>query len=363
MNNIEFNEPLSKHTTMHIGGCAKKFVYAHDDEQLANALADAQSENDRVFILGAGSNLLVSDDGFDGVVVKMADDSVEWTPQDDGYMLVTIGAGALFDEIVATACEKNCGGIECMSGIPGTLGGAIVQNIGAYGQEISEVFVSAQAMHKQSLETVTLTPQDLAFAYRTTALKTPNNPYVVLRATLRLPPFVAEDAGRRCIERNFARMVAQPPKTATELRHIVLKTRRSKGMCYDTDDFNTHSVGSFFVNPILSEKEAQRHNAANIIRNHKSMPMFPAENGMKLSAAWLIEQSDFTRGFIHKGAALSAYHTLAIVNRSDASCADVLELAQLIVKGVFKRFHITLSPEVVYLGKTGIEQLPISLPK
>ena len=126
MNNIEFNEPLSKHTTMHIGGCAKKFVYAHDDEQLANALADAQSENDRVFILGAGSNLLVSDEGFDGVVVKMADDSVEWTPQDDGYMLVTIGAGALFDEIVATACEKNCGGIECMIGIPGTLGGAIV---------------------------------------------------------------------------------------------------------------------------------------------------------------------------------------------------------------------------------------------
>lgn len=363
MINIQLNEPLSKHTTMHIGGNAKKFICADNDEVLANALADAQAENDPVFILGAGSNLLVCDDGFEGVVIKMTDHSVEWQAEDDGSMRVTIGAGALFDDVAEAACKQGLGGIECMSGIPGTLGGAVVQNIGAYGQEISEVFVSAQAMHRQSLETVTLTAQDMAFGYRTTALKTPDNPYIILRATLRLPPFIAEDAVRRCVERNFGRLVTQPPKSAADMRDIVLKTRRAKGMCYDRHDVNTHSVGSFFVNPILSEEEAQRHNAANIIRNQKRMPMYPAENGMKLSAAWLIEQSDFTRGFIHNGAALSAYHTLAIVNRSNASCSDVLELAQLIVKGVFKRFHITLAPEVVYLGKLGIEPLPIVFPK
>lgn len=348
---------------MHIGGAAKKFVSVRDSDELAQALSEAKSESERVFILGGGSNLLVCDEGFDGVAIKLADADMTWETDGDGSMRVTAGAGAMFDDVAAAACDRNLGGIECMSGIPGTVGGAVVQNIGAYGQEIAESFVSAQAMHRQTLETATLTADDLRFAYRTTALKTPDNPYIITQATLRLLPFSADAAMKRCAERGFGRMVSQPPKSAHEMRAMVLKTRQSKGMLYDANDVNTHSVGSFFVNPVLSEKEAQRHNAANIIRNQKPMPMHRAEGGMKLSAAWLIEQSDFTRGFIHKGAGLSAYHTLAIVNRDRAACADVLELAQIIAKGVFKRFHITLKPEVVYLGKSGIEPLPIDLPK
>lgn len=361
--NIRENENLSLHTTMKIGGSAKKFISVSSPDELVEALALAESENQRVFILGGGSNLLVSDAGFDGVVCEIAIPGIQWTTNDDGTTDVTVGAGVPFDDVARLSAMRNLSGIECMSGIPGRMGGGLVQNIGAYGQEIADVFVSAQAIHKQSFDTVTLSPKDCKFSYRHTALKTQDNPYVVTQVTLRLTPFNAEKAVQRCIERGFGRMVADAPKNADEMRQLVLKTRQTKGMCYDENDVQTHSVGSFFVNPILTEKDAQRHHAAHIIRNQKPMPMHRVEVGVKLSAAWLIEQSDFTRGFIHNGAALSAYHCLAIVNRGHASCADVLELAQLIVKGVFKRFHITLEPEVVYLSPTGIEPLPIEFPK
>lgn len=351
------NHPIAPHTTMHIGGCAKKFIVADSQQDLYDALALAEAENERVFILGAGSNLLVSDEGFDGTVIHPAFDAVQWTPQDDGSTLVTIEAGAPFDDVVAESCRRNLGGIEALSGIPGSAGGSLVQNIGAYGQEISEVFVKANAVNRKTLDPIEIYPNAMAFQYRHTSLKTPDNLLILTSIVLRLKPFDASKAIARCQKHGFARIAAENPKTAQDLRNMILKTRRAKGMCYDENDFNTHSVGSFFINPVVSEKDAQRHNAANIIKNHKPMPSFPTPNGVKLSAAWLIEQSELTKGFIHKGAALSAYHCLAIVNRQNATCADVLELSDIIRKAVFKCFRITLEPEVVYLTKTGIEHL------
>ena len=351
------NHALAPYTTMGIGGNARRFIEAESADDIVEALSMAEAENAPVFVLGAGSNLLICDAGFDGYVIHPVFKDAEWMEQEDGSVFVRIDAGAMFDDIAAESCRRNLGGIEALSGIPGSTGGSLVQNIGAYGQEISEVFISADAVDRKNRETVTLSTDDMKFAYRHTALKTHENPYIVTSVTIRLMPFDVDKAVERSAKHGFPRIAAHRPESASALRELVLETRRKKGMCYDENDVNTHSVGSFFVNPVLSEKDAQRHNAANIIKNQKPMPCFPFEGGVKLSAAWLIEQSEFNRGFIHKGAALSALHCLAIVNRDHASCTDVLELAHIVIKGVFKHFRIELKPEVIYLGEHGEEDL------
>lgn len=351
------NHRLAPHTTMHIGGPARKYIEAETKDELLEALTMAQNESLPVFILGAGSNTLISDEGFSGCVIRLLFKDVEWHEQEDGSTIVTIDAGADFDEVVSESCRRNLSGIESLSGIPGTAGGGLVQNIGAYGQEISESFVSASAIHKVTGDAVELSREQLNFSYRHTTLKTPDNALIVVSVTLRLLPFDMDAACHRCAEHGFKKIALSKPRNANELRHLILETRRSKAMCYDVDDYNTHGVGSFFVNPVVPNEEAQRLNAANILKNHKPMPSFPVEGGTKLSAAWLIENSGFTRGYNYKGAALSAHHCLAIVNRQNASCADVIEFAQEISKRVYLLFHIELSPEVVYLTSAGIEKL------
>ena len=353
------NEPLAQHTTMAIGGKAAKYVEAESLQDLIDALALAHGESMPVFILGAGSNTLIHDQGFHGYVIHPAFKQVEWMPQSDGSMLVRIDAGADFDSVVAESCLKNLAGIESLSGIPGSAGGSLVQNIGAYGQEISECFVSAQAVNIDDLSVLELQPHNMAFGYRKTALKIPDNPFVVTSVTLRLTPFDADAAARRCEKHGFKRMALTKPKTASDLRKLVLETRKSKAMCYDKDDYNTHGVGSFFVNPIVSNVEAQRLNAACIIKNQKPMPSFPAEDGKtKLSAAWLIESAGFNKGYCFKGASLSEYHCLAIVNRMNATCEDIVDFAKDIAKRVYLQFRIQLQPEVVYLTPQGIEPIP-----
>ena len=351
------NHPLAPHTTMHIGGPAKKYIEVDTQDELVDALTMARKESLPVFILGAGSNTLISDDGFLGCVIRLRFNAVEWKDQEDGSTLVTMDGGADFDAVVEESCRRNLGGIESLSGIPGTAGGSLVQNIGAYGQEISETFVSAVAIHKVTGDIVDLSRDQLGFAYRQTTLKTPDNALIVVSVTLRLKPFDMDAACKRCAEHGFKKIAMSKPQNANALRRLVLETRRSKAMCYDPNDYNTHSVGSFFVNPVVPNEEAQRLNAAHILKYHKPMPSFPADGGTKLSAAWLIENSGFTRGYGYKGAALSAQHCLAIVNRQNATCADVVEFAQDISKRVYLLFHIELTPEVVYLTPSGIEKL------
>ncbi|MBQ9817284.1 MAG: UDP-N-acetylmuramate dehydrogenase [Proteobacteria bacterium] len=353
------NYGLADHTTMGIGGKARKFVEADSVQDILDALQMAHAESVPVFILGAGSNTLIADEGFNGYVIHPAMKAVEWLPQQDGSVLVKMDAGANFDDVVAESCRRNLGGIEALSGIPGSAGGSLVQNIGAYGQEISECFVSAEAVHQNDCDVLTLRREHLAFGYRQTALKTADNPFIIVSVTLRLEPFDADKAAERCAEHGFKRMALNKPKTASELRDVVIETRRSKAMCYDRNDYNTHGVGSFFVNPVVSGVDAQRLNAASIIKNHKPMPSYPADNGMtKLSAAWLIEQAGYNKGYCFKGASLSEKHCLAIVNRQHATCSEVIEFAQDIAKRVYLQFRVELKPEVVYLTPTGIGELP-----
>ena len=360
MLHIEENMPLARLTTFGIGGKARKYAAPASVDDLIEALTLAKSENAPVFILGAGSNTLINDDGFNGYVIHPMMQGVEYQTEADGSTLVTIEAGALFDEVVIESCRRNLGGIESLSGIPGSAGGSLVQNIGAYGQEISECFVKAKAVRLDDLEICELTAADMAFAYRSTSLKAAAPSHIILSFSLRLHPYDADAAAERCSAHGFRQIALHKPQNAMALRELVIETRRSKAMCYDAADFNTHGVGSFFVNPIVSSEDAQRFNAASAIKYQKSIPSFPTEDGrVKLSAAWLIEKSGFNKGYCYKGASLSEKHCLAIVNRQNATAADIIEFANGIASYVYMAFRVELKPEVVYLGQNAIIPLPI----
>ena len=357
---IEEHYPLARLTTFGIGGIARKYAAPQSAESLIDVLTLAKSENAPVFILGAGSNTLINDEGFEGYVIHPAMKSVEWKEHADGSVLVTIDAGASFDDVVCESCRRNLGGIESLSGIPGSAGGSLVQNIGAYGQEISESFVRARAIRLDNLEICDMSREDMAFSYRHTSLKTASPSHVIVSVTLRLQPYDVDAASERCIAHGFKQIALRRPQTAMALRELVIETRRSKAMCYDPADYNTHGVGSFFVNPTVSNEDAQRLNAASAIRYQKSIPCYPTDDGrMKLSAAWLIEKAGFNKGYCYKGVSLSEKHCLAIVNRKNATAADIIEFANGIASYVYMAFRIELQPEVVYLAQNSVAPLPI----
>ncbi len=354
------NHRLSPYTTLGIGGEARYFASPNSCEELAEAIRYAHDNELRVFILGGGSNTLISDDGFDGLVIHPAMREISWEEADsEGRILVHAAAGASFDDVVSEAVKRNLGGIESLSGIPGTAGGAVVQNIGAYGQELADTFVEAEAIDLESGDKIVLKKSDMAFGYRTTALKCATNTRIIVRITLSLRPFDPDLATRVATEHGFAKLALVPPKTAADMRRKILETRRSKGMCYDANDVDTHSVGSFFVNPVVSQNDATRLNSAHIISNGKSIPMFPVDDGVKLSAAWLIEQAGFSRGYHCDGAALSSRHCLAIINPGNAGSGNVIALANRLARTVAFKYQVRLVPEIVYLTRSGIAPIPL----
>ena len=361
------NHALAPHTTLGIGGAARRYVEPCSRDELISAIENARKAGLPFFVLGGGSNTLIDDDGYEGVVIHLDMKGVSWS-EDNRRTLVTAEAGAAFDDVVAESCKKGLGGIESLSGIPGTVGGALVQNIGAYGQELADVFVSAEVLDTDSMEVLTLSRNELKFAYRSTSLKCPQNQKIVLSVTLRLTPFDADDAVRVALEHGFKKIAVVPPKTACDMRERILETRRAKGMCYEAGDIDTHSVGSFFVNPVVSQEEASRLKGretflkSNVITSRIAIPTFPAEGGgVKLSAAWLIEQSGFTRGYRYQDAALSSKHCLAIINPGQATSASIIALANAIAQTVLMQFHVKLNPEIIYLAPQGVTPLPLKL--
>ncbi len=360
--NVFENHPLAPHTTLHIGGKAKRYVEPQTRDELVQAVQMAHENEWPIFFLGGGSNTLIHDDGFDGLVIHLTNKGIEFT-EDGQNTRVKIQAGEIFDDVVAATCAKNLGGIESLSGIPGSAGGAAVQNIGAYGQELSETFLEAEAFDTDTMTFATLSRSEMHYAYRHSALKSPNNHKLIVSVTLRLANFDPEKAVAVANEHGFKKIALMPPKTASDMRRRVLETRRTKGMCYDDNDVDTHSVGSFFVNPVVSQNEATRINSQQLIamtnmsNDKKVMPMYPAEGGVKLSAAWLIEQAGFSRGYRFEKAALSSKHCLALINPGDASAKNIVNLATRIAQTVFIKYRVELNPEIVYLTPDGITPL------
>lgn len=324
--------PLAPRTTLSVGGAARWHALAGNAVELAQHLREAERRGLPSLVLGGGSNLLIADAGYPGLVVEYLADGIR--ALDESHL--EVDAGVVWDALVEHCVERNLAGLECLSGIPGRVGAAPIQNIGAYGQEVAERLTTVLAVERATGVEVTLAAGECGFGYRWSHFKGPwLNRYVVTGVRMRLSPGGKASVGYADLARRLS-----PDASLAEVRRTVIEVRRSKSMVYDPQDPNHRSAGSFFMNPIVETSLAS-----------EGMPRWPAGEGrVKLSAAWLIEQSGFPRGFVHGRAGLSSNHTLALINRGEASASDLVELARLIRLGVRAKFGITLEPEPVFVG-------------
>jgi UDP-N-acetylmuramate dehydrogenase len=338
---IEQNVSLGPLTTLKVGGPARFFVRASNESQVANAFVYADENDLDIFVLGGGSNILISDNGFDGLVINVALKGV--TISDDAS--VTAGAGEDWDAFVAMCVDRDLGGVECLSGIPGSVGGTPVQNVGAYGQEVSESITSVRCFDRTMNEIVDLKNSDCGFTYRASIFNsTERDRYVVLSVTYNLTPNGEPKIEYKDLKDHFG----DRRPTLKETRDAVLAIRRTKSMVIDLDDPNARSAGSFFKNPIVDPEHFEMIAKAH---GEESVPHFPAaRNKIKVPAAWLIEHSGFHKGYRSGNAGISTNHSLALVNLGGATAAEIIALKEKIQNGVRQKFDILLQPEPVFVG-------------
>jgi UDP-N-acetylmuramate dehydrogenase len=338
---------LAPLTTLGIGGPARYFIDAPDEQAILEAIHWAKEKSLPLFVLGGGSNLLVADAGFPGLVIKVGIGGIEWVTG-NGKTVVRAGAGEEWDRLVGLCVESSLAGIECLSGIPGSVGGTPVQNVGAYGQEVSEVLVGVRAYDRNADRITELSHDDCGFTYRTSVFNTvAKDRYVVLKVTYALTPNGAPAIRYPDVVREFEGKTAEP--TLPEVRGAVRRIRARKAMLLVEGDPDCRSAGSFFKNPIITEKqfvELQSIAGAGVPR----YPVGSPPGKVKTAAAWLIEQAGFSKGYSLGSVGLSTKHTLALVNKGGAKADDVLRLAREIRARVRDRFGIELTPEPVFLG-------------
>ncbi|MEK6321364.1 MAG: UDP-N-acetylmuramate dehydrogenase [Acidobacteriota bacterium] len=346
------NVPLASMTTLGIGGPARYFAEVTTTEALIAGVEWARAGSLPLFVLGGGSNIVVADSGFSGLVLRVSIRGVE-TRFDGDHVALTAGAGEEWEPLVARCVTNNWAGFECLSGIPGRVGATPIQNVGAYGQDTSETLASVEALDLSTDKLIDLSAGECEFGYRTSRFKTSDHDrFVITRATYRLA--VAGKAAVRYpeVQRYLADRDVDAP-TVSDVREAVLTLRRRKAMVIDPSDIDSRSVGSFFVNPTVTGEEYERikHRASRFISGTEAMPTFPAANGMvKLSAAWLIERAGIKRGYVHGNAGTSTKHALAIINSGGGTAREVIELKELIQKHVSDEFGVSLTPEPVFVG-------------
>ena len=333
---------LSDLTTMHVGGPARLLVSPATRDELVAATLDVWASGEPWLVLGGGSNVVVSDEGYDGSVIRVATRGIDRAT--DGVPRLLVQAGEPWDAVVAYAVEHGLAGIEALSGIPGSAGAAPVQNIGAYGQEVGQSLLAIQFLDYLSGEVITLSAAELELGYRTSALKS-GREGVVLAIELGLRASeVGVVAYPQLADALGVALGAEVP--LVEIRAGVLALRAAKGMVLDAADPDSVSCGSFFTNPIVSE------NFARGLPSDAPRWLMDDDASVKLSAAWLIERAGVTRGFALPGsrAAISSKHTLAITNRGGATAEQVAELARYIRARVLGQFGLELQPEPVLIG-------------
>jgi UDP-N-acetylmuramate dehydrogenase len=330
---------------MGVGGPARYFVDAPDEAAVVDALAWAHARGLAARILGGGSNVLIADGGVDGLVVRLGLRGIE-TRADGGAVTLTAAAGEPWDDLVRFTVERGWAGLECLSGIPGLVGATPIQNVGAYGQDVSETITAVRALDRRAGRVVTLAGADCGFAYRDSAFKSGEpGRWVVLAVTYHLTPGGAPAVRYADVERGLREAAISAP-TLADVRETVLRVRRSKSMVLDPADPNRRSCGSFFTNPIVSAAEAARAQAA---MPEAAMPQWPQPDGRtKLSAAWLIERAGFARGHREGAVGLSTRHTLAVVAHDGARAADIAAFARHIHDVVAAKFGVRLTPEPVF---------------
>ncbi|MEX1078137.1 MAG: UDP-N-acetylmuramate dehydrogenase [Homoserinimonas sp.] len=359
---------LSELTTMRVGGPVRQLLEPADADQLVEATRDAWNSNEPWLILGGGSNLVVTDDGFDGTVIRVVTQGVERVAGDEGTVTLRVQAGESWDGLVAGAIEQGLVGLEALSGIPGRVGAAPIQNIGAYGQELSDSLVAIDFLDVLTGEVTRVPAQELKLGYRTSAIKQGRHGLVVA-VELRLSQGeLSEPIAYSQLASALGVQLGDRVPTA-EVRSAVLRLRSSKGMVLSPEDPDSVSSGSFFTNPIVGARFASELPAdaprwpLGLEQADAVLPLetFDAdavprravsEGQVKLSAAWLIEQAGISRGFSLPGshAAISSKHTLALVNTGGATAEQVAELARYVQNRVFNQFGVLLQPEPVLVG-------------
>jgi UDP-N-acetylmuramate dehydrogenase len=341
--------PLAPLTTFRLGGPATRLVTATTDAEVIAAVREADDTGTPLLLIGGGSNLVIGDKGFDGTALHLATRGLTL----DGTTL-ELAAGEIWTDAVARTVEAGLAGVECLAGIPGSAGATPIQNVGAYGQEVSSTITEVTAYDRRYRETVTLTNADCAFSYRHSRFKAEPERYVVLRVRFALEDADGLSAPLRYAE--TARALGVEPGDRVPLataRETVLKLRAGKGMVLDPEDHDTWSAGSFFTNPILTDEEfaAFRARVDERLGDGVEPPAFPAGEGrIKTSAAWLIDKAGFTKGYGSGPARISTKHTLALTNRGEATTEDLLALAREVVAGVREAFGVTLVNEPVTVG-------------
>lgn len=325
---------LAELTTLRVGGTPKSLIVATSESEIIEAV----STNPNALILGGGSNVLVSDD-FHGDVIKIESQGFENDESACAGAWVTVAAGHNWNDFVATSVANGWTGIEGLAGIPGTVGATPIQNVGAYGQSVSETIAQVRAWNRKTKSVDTIFAADCEFGYRTSIFKKQPDTWVILSVTFQLPlgtmsaPIAYNELAAKLNVELGDRV------STSDLQTAVLELRAGKGMVLDSADYDTWSVGSFFMNPRVATAP-------------ENSPNWPeADGSLKVSAAWLIEQAGFNKGFSLNGrAALSSKHTLAITNRGEATSADIFELADHIVAGVKAKFDIELKPEATFVN-------------
>jgi UDP-N-acetylmuramate dehydrogenase len=347
---IEQNRQLAPFTTLGIGGPARWFMQAQTEADIVEAAAWSRENRVPLFVLGGGSNLLVCDAGFEGLVLQIGLKGIglsDAAPHSD-QRTYEVAAGEDWDQFVQRTVNDNCAGLECLAGIPGTVGGTPVQNVGAYGQEVSTTITQVRAfdLHQQSF--ADFSNAECGFAYRRSRFNSADRGrYIVTSVCYALTPGGPPALKYADLQRIF------PPGSDPSLKEVaeaVRRIRQSKGMLLVDGDPDCRSAGSFFKNPVVTEAAVAFVSAAAGVEP----PRFPAGSddpgNVKLPAAWLIERAGFAKGYALGRAAISTRHTLAIVNLGGATAADIVALAGQIRSAVSSRFNIQLEMEPVTLG-------------
>jgi UDP-N-acetylmuramate dehydrogenase len=338
--------PLAPLTTLELGGPARHLVEAADDDAIAEALRWAEARRLPAAILGAGSNLVVGDAGFDGLVVRIATRGVRFDAA-GGDVLLTAAAGEPWDPVVAETVARGLGGIECLSGIPGLCGATPIQNVGAYGQEVAETIRSVRVLERATWRTRELAPAECGFGYRHSAFKHDPERFVVLGVTFALRPAAAPALRYREVADALA---ATAGPTLADARAAVLVLRGRKSMLVTPGDPNRRSAGSFFTNPLVSAQQADQV-AARAGTEGTAMPRWPTGDGrVKLSAGWLIERAGITRGLRRGAVGVSTAHALALVHHGGGTTAALIALAREVSAAVQSRFGVALVPEPTFLS-------------
>ncbi len=346
--NVLENVPLAPLTTLKVGGPARYFVEPKTTNEVVEAIQFARLRNLPMFVLGGGSNLVISDAGWSGLVLKIAIPGID-ERSENGKTLFDVGAGEEWDRFVTRAVARNCAGVECLSGIPGSVGGTPVQNVGAYGQEVAETIASVLTLDLKDGQIRELCAEACGFEYRTSIFNTSERGrFIILRVTYSLEPGGKPRIEYADLKKHFAGFQQTPSLTST--REAVRRIRASKAMLITPGDEDCRSAGSFFKNPILNSQQYDDLDARAKAKGLQ-IPSYPALDAQrKVSAAWLVEYSGFSKGYSSGRVGISRKHALAIVNRGEATAGDILSLKDHIQQRVEELWGIHLEPEPVFVG-------------